>query len=67
MNPTLAGKIVIALIFAAAIAAFFYFDLKHYVTLESLKAHRDDLLNYTRAHFVTAVAIFAAICGESES
>jgi uncharacterized membrane protein YdjX (TVP38/TMEM64 family) len=61
MNPTLAGKIVIALIFAAAIAAFFYFDLKQYVTLESLKAHRDDLLNYTRAHFVTAVLIFAAI------
>jgi uncharacterized membrane protein YdjX (TVP38/TMEM64 family) len=61
MNPTLAGKIVIALVFAAAIAAFFYFDLKQYVTLESLKAHRDDLLNYTRAHFVTAVLIFAAI------
>ena len=61
MNPTLAGKIVIALVFAAAIAAFFYFDLKQYVTLESLKAHRDELLNYTRAHFVTAVLIFAAI------
>jgi uncharacterized membrane protein YdjX (TVP38/TMEM64 family) len=61
MSPTLAGKIVIALVFAAAIAAFFYFDLKQYVTLESLKAHRDDLLNYTRAHFVTAVLIFAAI------
>jgi uncharacterized membrane protein YdjX (TVP38/TMEM64 family) len=61
MNPTLAGKIVIALIFSAAIAAFFYFDLKQYVTLESLKAHRDDLLNYTRAHFVTAALIFAAI------
>ena len=55
------GKIVVALIFSAAIAAFFYFDLKQYVTLESLKAHRDDLLNYTRAHFVTAVLIFAAI------
>jgi uncharacterized membrane protein YdjX (TVP38/TMEM64 family) len=61
MNPTTGGKIVIALIFATAIAAFFYFDLKHYVTLENLKAHRDDLLNYTQAHLGTAVAIFAAI------
>jgi uncharacterized membrane protein YdjX (TVP38/TMEM64 family) len=62
MSPASPGwKIVVALIFFAAIAAFFFFDLKQYVTLESLKAHRDDLLNYTRAHFVTAVLIFAVI------
>src|SRR5438132_2068388 len=55
------GKIVIALIFAAAIAAFFYFDLRQYLTLESLKAHRDQLLAYTDAHFVAAVAIFSGL------
>jgi len=55
------GKIVIALIFAAAIAAFFYFDLRQYLTLESLKAHRDQLLAYTNAHFVAAVAIFSGL------
>ena len=55
------GKIVIALIFAAAVAAYFYFDLKQYLTLESLKAHRDQLLAYTDAHFVAAVAIFSAL------
>ena len=55
------GKIVLALIFAAALAAFFYFDLKQYLTLESLKAHRDQLLAYTDAHFVLAVAIFSAL------
>jgi uncharacterized membrane protein YdjX (TVP38/TMEM64 family) len=61
MTPPSVAKLVIALVFAAAIAAFFYFDLRQYVTLENLKAHRDDLLSYTEAHFGTAVAIFAAI------
>lgn len=55
------GKLVIVLIFAAALAAFFLFDLKQYVTLESLKAHRDDLLHYTQQHFARAVAIFSAL------
>ena len=55
------GKLAVALIFAIAIAAFFYFDLKQYLTLESLKAHRDELLRYTQEHFVTAVAIFSAL------
>jgi uncharacterized membrane protein YdjX (TVP38/TMEM64 family) len=55
------GKIAIAVIFAAAIAAFFYFDLRQYLTLESLKAHRDQLLAYTDAHFVAAVAIFSGL------
>src|SRR5437763_6801234 len=55
------GKIVIAVIFAVAIAAFFYFDLKQYLTLESLKAHRDQLLAYIDAHFVAAVDIFSGL------
>ncbi len=61
MNPTSWGKLAVALIFAAALAAFFYFDLKQYVTLESLKAHRDDLLRYTQEHFAMAVTIFSAL------
>jgi uncharacterized membrane protein YdjX (TVP38/TMEM64 family) len=62
MSPALpVGKIVVALIFSAAIAAFFYFDLKQYVTLESLKANRDQLLAYTQAHFTRAVAIFIGL------
>ena len=61
MNPPSVGKLVIALIFAAAIAAFFLFDLKQYVTLESLKANRDQLLAYTQAHFTKAVAIFIGL------
>ena len=55
------GKIAIALIFAVAVGAFFYFDLKQYLTLESLKSHRDDLLHYTQEHFATAVTIFSVL------
>jgi uncharacterized membrane protein YdjX (TVP38/TMEM64 family) len=61
MNHASWGKLVIAVIFAAALAAFFFFDLKQYLTLETLKTHRDDLLHYTEQHFARAVAIFSAL------
>lgn len=52
------GKIVIALLLAAGIGAFFYFDLGHYLSLEALKKNRDDLLTYTEANYGFAVALF---------
>ncbi len=52
------GKIVLALILGAGIAAFFYFDLGQYLSLDALKANRDNLLAYTEANFGAAVAIF---------
>jgi uncharacterized membrane protein YdjX (TVP38/TMEM64 family) len=52
------GKIIVALLFAAAIGAFFYFDLGHYLSLDSLKANRDALLTFTEANYATSVAIF---------
>lgn len=52
------GKIIVALLFTAAIGAFFYFDLKQYLSLETLKANRDALLNFTEMHYPTAVAFF---------
>lgn len=52
------GKIIVAVIFAAAIGVFFYFDLKQYLSLETLKANRDALLNFTEMHYTTAVALF---------
>ncbi|TLY38080.1 MAG: TVP38/TMEM64 family protein [Nitrospirae bacterium] len=55
------GKIVIAALFLLVIAAFFYFDLKHYLSLESLKDNRAKLLFYTEMHYVQAVAAFLAI------
>ena len=55
------GKIVIALLLATGIGAFFYFDLGQYLSLESLKANRDTLLAYTEANFTTAVALFIGV------
>jgi len=52
------GKIVVALLFVAAIGAFFYFDLGRYLSLDSLKANRDSLLVFTEAHYAVSVAIF---------
>lgn len=54
------GKIVVALLFAAAIGTFFYFDLGRYLSLDSLKANRDSLLAFTETHYAASVAIFVA-------
>ena len=47
-----AGKIVLAVLFAIAIGAFFYFDLAQYLSLQSLKSNRDRLLAYAEDHSV---------------
>lgn len=57
------GKIVVALLFAAAIGAFFYFDLGQYLSLDGLKSNRDKLLAFADANYAAAVALFiAAYC-----
>ena len=55
-NPM--GKIVLALLLAVGIGAFFYFNLGQYLSLDALKANRDNLLSYTEANFGPAVGIF---------
>jgi len=55
------GKIVVALLFLSAIGAFFFFDLKTYLSLDTLKANRDSLLDFTQEHYVPAVALFILI------
>ena len=55
------GKIVAATIFIAVIGAFFYFDADRYLTLETIKANRDRLLDYTQAHYLTAVVLFITL------
>ena len=54
------GKLIVGAVFAVAIGAFFYFDLHHQLTLESLKANRDALLTFTEQHYLTAVVTFVA-------
>ncbi len=58
---SLMGKILIGCILLTGIGAFFYFDLGHYLSLESLKANRDSLLAYTASHYGIAVAGFILI------
>jgi uncharacterized membrane protein YdjX (TVP38/TMEM64 family) len=62
-SPTssITGKIVVVLLFLSAIGAFFIFDLKTYLSLDALKANRDDLLVFTQDHYVPAVALFILI------
>ncbi len=55
------GKIFLGIIFLLGIGVFVYFDLGQYLSLDSLKANRDLLLNYTETHYAAAVGIFILI------
>lgn len=52
------GRILVAALFAAALGAFFYFDLGRYLSLDALKENRDRLLAFTESNYVSAVAIY---------
>ena len=52
------GKLLVAALFVMAIAAFYFFDVRAYVSLDVLKANRDSLLAFTEDHYVPAVALF---------
>lgn len=56
-----AGRFIVLGLFALAVGAFFFFDLKQYLSLEALKANRDSLLAYTDTHYIASVLIFVAI------
>ena len=55
------SHIVLLIIMAALIGAFFYSDLQHLLTLDTLKAKHEALLAYTNAHPVKATAFYALI------
>lgn len=50
-------KVLIAGGFVAALVAFFAFGGPQYLDLQTLKDHRDDLLAFTRQHYVQALLI----------
>jgi uncharacterized membrane protein YdjX (TVP38/TMEM64 family) len=60
-TSNLLKKIVIALAGIVAASLFFYYDLQRFLTLESLKANRQMLLDYYAAHKLITVAGFIAI------
>jgi uncharacterized membrane protein YdjX (TVP38/TMEM64 family) len=53
-----AGKIAMALAIGIAMAAFFYFDLGRFLSLQVLKDNRDYLLSFTETHSAAAAALF---------
>ena len=53
-----AGKIAVVLAIGVAVAAFFYFDLGRFLSLQALKDNRDDLLSFTETHAAAAAALF---------
>ncbi|MDN5943171.1 MAG: TVP38/TMEM64 family protein [Nitrospira sp.] len=56
-----AGKIAVVLAIGIAVAAFFYFDLGRFLSLQSLKDNRDYLLSFTETHAAAAAALFVLI------
>ena len=56
--PSARGKIIVVLVFAAALGAFFYFDLGRFLSLDALKDNRDSLLAFTETHYGAAVGLF---------
>ena len=55
------SKIILLLVIAAFISAFFAFDLQHYLTLDSLKAQQAGIDQYRQAHPLLAVALYAGL------
>ena len=48
-------KIALLAVFVGGVAAFFALGGQHYLSLETIKANRDALLQFTNAHFVAAL------------
>ncbi len=55
------SKVILLLVIAAFITAFFAFDLQHYLTLDSLKAQQAGIDQYRQAHPLLAVALYAGL------
>jgi uncharacterized membrane protein YdjX (TVP38/TMEM64 family) len=60
-SPSPVGKVIVAVLLVAALFAFFYFDVKQYVSLDVLKANRDRLLDFTEANYTSAVLLYILI------
>jgi uncharacterized membrane protein YdjX (TVP38/TMEM64 family) len=57
-SASLHGKLFVAALFVIAIAVFYFFDVMAYLSLDVLKANRDNLLAFTGDHYVPAVLLF---------
>ena len=55
------GKIAVVIAIGVAVAAFFYFDLGRFLSLNVLKDNRDYLLTFTETHSAVAAALFVLV------
>jgi uncharacterized membrane protein YdjX (TVP38/TMEM64 family) len=55
------GKIATVAVLVCGIGLFFYFDVGRLLSLEALKANRDDLLAFTEANYSAAVVLFVGL------
>jgi uncharacterized membrane protein YdjX (TVP38/TMEM64 family) len=55
------GRILLVALLGSAVVAFFYFDAKQYVSLDTLKDNRDRLLAFTEAHYASAVLLYIVL------
>jgi uncharacterized membrane protein YdjX (TVP38/TMEM64 family) len=56
-RPRRAGKVVLLAAFVVALVVFFALDGQRYLSLETIKANRDALLDFASRHFAAAIAI----------
>ena len=56
-----AGKTAVVIAIGVAVAAFFYFDLGRFLSLDALKDNRDYLLSFTETHAAAAAALFILV------
>lgn len=52
------GKIALAVVIILLMGTFYYLDVGRYLSLESLKEHRDRLLAFTEDRYTVSVALF---------
>ena len=55
------GRVALAGAFVAVLVAFFALGGPRYLSLDALKAHRDELLGFTADHYAAALAIAFAV------
>jgi len=55
------SRLIVLLLIAALVGTFFYFDLGHYLSLETLKAQQEVIENYRSNNHKLAVAVYMMI------
>ena len=61
MKNRLLPRILLLLVIAASITAFFVFDLSHYFTLEFVQSQRESFIQYYHQHQILTIVIYMMI------